>query len=289
MSRIFLEKELCTTRNVLGVYPGRPKWTRNGWKKIKKFHVLKKNGFTGQSWSAPTVSVVSSVADPDPRHFGKPGLDPHQSEKSDPDELWRLKMEPWRALGDNKQRRGGSQNGVVESLYASGRRFASSWWGVGYGSGPASKRKVGSGSQSQWKVGSGSPSKWKFGSTALVVRAVLRIRDVYPGSRGILIFTHPGSRISDPGSKSATLSKRKPVPGKNNNALYLVKGKSVTNYRYPGTGTERKFLIYFKENPTSDVCSLYQGCGSVFIWYGSGSSILGWIPIQIRIQSGSRV
>jgi hypothetical protein len=30
---------------------------------------------------------------------------------------------------------------------------------------------------------------------------VLRIRDVYPGSR-ILIFTHPGSRISDP--KTAT-------------------------------------------------------------------------------------
>jgi hypothetical protein len=29
---------------------------------------------------------------------------------------------------------------------------------------------------------------------------VLRIRDVYPGSR-ILIFTHPGSRISDPGSR----------------------------------------------------------------------------------------
>ncbi len=30
--------------------------------------------------------------------------------------------------------------------------------------------------------------------------AVLRIRDVYPGSR-ILIFTHPGSRISDPGCR----------------------------------------------------------------------------------------
>jgi hypothetical protein len=29
---------------------------------------------------------------------------------------------------------------------------------------------------------------------------VLRIRDVYPGSR-ILIFTHPGSRIADPGSR----------------------------------------------------------------------------------------
>jgi hypothetical protein len=31
-------------------------------------------------------------------------------------------------------------------------------------------------------------------------RAVLRIRDVYPGSR-ILIFTHPGSRIPDLGSR----------------------------------------------------------------------------------------
>ncbi len=33
------------------------------------------------------------------------------------------------------------------------------------------------------------------------ILAVLRIRDVYPGSR-ILIFTHPGSRIPDP--KTAT-------------------------------------------------------------------------------------
>jgi hypothetical protein len=31
--------------------------------------------------------------------------------------------------------------------------------------------------------------------------AVLRIRDVYPGSR-IVIYTHPGSRILDPGSKN---------------------------------------------------------------------------------------
>ncbi len=29
--------------------------------------------------------------------------------------------------------------------------------------------------------------------------------------------------------------------------------------------------------------------GTVIIWYGSGSSILGWVPIRIRIQSGSRV
>ncbi len=35
---------------------------------------------------------------------------------------------------------------------------------------------------------------------------------------------------------------------------------------------------------------LNQGCGFVFISSGSGSSILGWTPIQIRIriQSGSR-
>ncbi len=31
-----------------------------------------------------------------------------------------------------------------------------------------------------------------------------------------------------------------------------------------------------------------QSCGSAFISSGSGSSILGWIPIRIRIQSGSR-
>ncbi len=36
---------------------------------------------------------------------------------------------------------------------------------------------------------------------------------------------------------------------------------------------------------------LSQGFGSAFIWYwsGSGSSILDWIPIRIRIQSGFRV
>ncbi len=33
------------------------------------------------------------------------------------------------------------------------------------------------------------------------------IRDVYPGSR-ILIFTHPGSRISDPGSKNSNKRER---------------------------------------------------------------------------------
>jgi hypothetical protein len=36
-----------------------------------------------------------------------------------------------------------------------------------------------------------------FVGSRLVFAPVVRIRDVYPGSR-ILIFTHPGSRISDP-------------------------------------------------------------------------------------------
>jgi hypothetical protein len=43
-------------------------------------------------------------------------------------------------------------------------------------------------------------------------RAVLQIRDVYPGSR-ILIFTHPGSRISDPGSRIPDLGSRISDPG----------------------------------------------------------------------------
>ncbi len=42
---------------------------------------------------------------------------------------------------------------------------------------------------------------------------------------------------------------------------------------------------------TVHICHRWsQGCGSAFISSrsGSSSSILGWIPIQIRIQSGSR-
>ncbi len=38
-------------------------------------------------------------------------------------------------------------------------------------------------------------------ATASIIFSVLRIRDVYPGSR-ILVFNQPGSRISDPGSKN---------------------------------------------------------------------------------------
>ena len=46
--------------------------------------------------------------------------------------------------------------------------------------------------------------KQKFISNQITVKLLMtmsqRIRDVYPGSR-ILIFMHPGSRISDPGSR----------------------------------------------------------------------------------------
>jgi hypothetical protein len=45
------------------------------------------------------------------------------------------------------------------------------------------------------------PLKKRCQSVKLLKKSVLRIRDVYPGSR-ILIFTHPGSLIPDP--KTAT-------------------------------------------------------------------------------------
>jgi hypothetical protein len=44
-----------------------------------------------------------------------------------------------------------------------------------------------------------SRNNLKAGTTGKLA-PVLRIRDVYPGSR-ILIFTHPGSRIPDLGSR----------------------------------------------------------------------------------------
>jgi hypothetical protein len=44
-------------------------------------------------------------------------------------------------------------------------------------------------------------------SSVVHLQPVLRIRDVYPGCR-ILIFTYPGSRISDPGSKNSNKRER---------------------------------------------------------------------------------
>jgi hypothetical protein len=57
------------------------------------------------------------------------------------------------------------------------------------------------------------------------MKLVLQIRDVYPGSR-VLIFTHPGSRISDP--KTATKER-----GENNLLSYFFfshKFHKIENY-----------------------------------------------------------
>ncbi len=53
---------------------------------------------------------------------------------------------------------------------------------------------------SWWQFETKSIKSWISVVRIRDILAVLRIRDVYPGSR-ILIFTHPGSRISDPGSR----------------------------------------------------------------------------------------
>jgi hypothetical protein len=49
-----------------------------------------------------------------------------------------------------------------------------------------------------------------FGVLNVWLVAVLRIRDVYPGSR-ILIFTNPGSRISDPKTTTKERGEKKLV------------------------------------------------------------------------------
>ncbi len=54
--------------------------------------------------------------------------------------------------------------------------------------------------------------------------AVLRIREVYPGSR-ILIFTHPGSRISDPGSRIS-------APGSKNSNKREGSKKNLLSYLF---------------------------------------------------------
>jgi hypothetical protein len=50
------------------------------------------------------------------------------------------------------------------------------------------------------ETGDNEDQRRAFKPKFLLFVSVLRIRNVYPGSR-ILIFTHPGSRISDPGSQ----------------------------------------------------------------------------------------
>ena len=59
---------------------------------------------------------------------------------------------------------------------------------------------------------------------------MLRIRDVYPGSR-ILIFTHPGSRISDPGSRIQKLQQKRGVKKKIcHTFLFSLKCHKIEHY-----------------------------------------------------------
>jgi hypothetical protein len=62
------------------------------------------------------------------------------------------------------------------------------------------------------------------------IEAVLRIRDVYPGSR-ILIFTHPGSRISDPKPSTKERGEKK---------LFVIPFYVATNF------TKLKIILVFK-------------------------------------------
>ncbi len=55
---------------------------------------------------------------------------------------------------------------------------------------------------------------------------MLRIRDVYPGSR-ILIFTHPGSRISDPKTAKKERGKKIVIPFFCSNKFYKIENYFV--------------------------------------------------------------
>jgi hypothetical protein len=59
---------------------------------------------------------------------------------------------------------------------------------------------------------------------------VLRIRDVYPGSR-ILIFAHPGSRIPDLGSRIQKQQQKREVKKLNVEPFYVAtKFNKIVNY-----------------------------------------------------------
>jgi hypothetical protein len=63
---------------------------------------------------------------------------------------------------------------------------------------------------------------------------VLRIRDVYPGFR-ILIFTHPGSRISDPGFRIRKQQQKRGVK-----QIAVIPFYVATNF------TKLKIILVFK-------------------------------------------
>ncbi len=45
-----------------------------------------------------------------------------------------------------------------------------------------------------------------------------------------------------------------------------------------GSGSRRAKMTHKSKKKISN----FRGCGSAFIWYGSGYSIFGWIPIRIQ-------
>jgi hypothetical protein len=100
---------------------------------------------------------------------------------------------------------------------------------------------------------------------------VLRIRDIYP-----IRIPDMGSRIPDPGSTSKE-------EGENIGCLTFLCSHNfhkIVNY-----------FIFEKLSQLKKNSSIFhQGCGSVFIFSGSGSRVWCWRPIRIRIriQYGSR-
>jgi hypothetical protein len=72
----------------------------------------------------------------------------------------------------------------------------------------------------------------------MCLRTVLRIRDIYPGSR-ILIFTHPGSRTPDP-------KQQQKIGVKKNLLSYLPQNSQIENY-FSFEVLKKKFGPIFKE------------------------------------------
>jgi hypothetical protein len=112
---------------------------------------------------------------------------------------------------------------------------------------------------------------------------VLRIRDVYPGSR-ILIFTHPGSRISDPGSKKAkTVTKER---GEEKFVIILFCGHKFHKIEYYVIFEmlQKKFGPIFKELLKFLPKKMFNMLSNIWVWDpGSG------IRDPEKTYSGSRI
>ncbi len=107
---------------------------------------------------------------------------------------------------------------------------------------------------------------------------------------GIKPIPDPGvKKAPDPGSGSATLSAMVFVLISSVSSQQCWQSSSRAGRRWRRR-TTRGCRSCSSSCSTTCPATWRQGCGSAFIssGSGSGSSILGWIPIRIRIQSGSR-